>query len=187
MWDVLLIDVVSAPGVVHSILQLQEPRLFAFLLLVALLSATVLKITTVRNPPDMFRRSLPSELRLAIRHHLPCVVELVPMPTAYDHLAAHICGRRHRRRTCVRHRGVLPHGLGQMARVAVDAHGSERLGGCSGAQTPTPLEGRMARKRSTQWKMRTLRKQRQQAAEERCWKICGRRDPFCSRRNGTLQ
>ena len=131
MWDVLLIDVVSDPGVVHPILQLQEPRLFAFLLLVALLSATVLKITTVRNPPDMIRRSLPSELRLEVRHHLPCVVELVPTPTAYDYLAAHLCGSR----TCVRHRGVLPHGLGQMARVAVDANGSESLGGCSGTQS----------------------------------------------------
>ena len=34
----------------------------------------------------------------------------------------------------VRHRGALPHGLGQLARVAVVTHGSEKLGGRSGAQ-----------------------------------------------------
>ena len=52
------------------------------LLLVPPLSATVPKITPVRNPLDMslpfqwVRRSLPSKLRLAIRRHLPCVGEI---------------------------------------------------------------------------------------------------------------
>ena len=73
MWNVLLIDVVSEPCVVHPNTAVAGASSLAILLLVALLSASVLKITTLRNPPDMFCRSLPSELRLAIRRHLPCV------------------------------------------------------------------------------------------------------------------
>ena len=61
---------------------LQAPRLFSILLFVPPLSATVLDITTVRNPLDMslpfqwVRRSLPSELRLAIRRHMPRVGDI---------------------------------------------------------------------------------------------------------------
>ena len=77
VWDVLLTDVVNAPCVVHPILQ--APRLFATLLLVPPLSATVprdhnssqsaLRVSTFR----WVRGSLSSELRLAIRRHLPRV------------------------------------------------------------------------------------------------------------------
>ena len=59
------------------------PRLFATLLLVPPLSATVPRDHTVRSPPDAslpfrwIRGSLSSELRLAIRRHLPRVGGIV--------------------------------------------------------------------------------------------------------------
>ena len=133
------------------------------LLLVALLSASVLKITTLRNPPDMFCRSLPSELRLAIRRHLPCVVELVPMPTACDYLAMLEWRSTSMRQAApTANMRLIPWSVS--TRTWPDSASCSRcprlgeawrLQWCT--RRSTPLEGRMARGRSTQWKLRTFK------------------------------